>query len=136
MPNQYWRHVCDRCDALEGGRACRRCGADGTFSHWGLSMWESAAVYRYVYELNPFGSHRPLSNALLNPMREHCVGCGGRAIVSVGETEWQWCGDCEGTGGVWIRALEEVEAAKQAVLNEYPAAALPWAPARTPRRSA
>lgn len=130
MPNQYWHHACERCDALEGGRTCRRCGADGTFSHWGLSMWESAAIYRYVYELNPIGPHRPLANALLGSIRHQCVGCRGRAIVSVSETEWRWCGDCEGTGGVWTRETEEIEAVRCEVLARWPDAGLTWSPPR------
>lgn len=107
---------------------CRRCGADGTFEHWGLSMWEWAAVYRYVHELNPFGPHRKFADTLLRPMRELCRGCGGRAIVTLSEAEWRWCLTCEGTGGVWIVAPEDVEAMRRQVLECWPAAAMRWAP--------
>lgn len=128
MPNQFWHHACKSCDALEGGRACRRCGADGTFAYWGLSMWEWAAVYRYVYELNPLGPHRPLADKLLTPMRDRCARCGGRTILTVDAHTWRICQDCEGTGGVWTRPEEEIDAARRQVLARWPGATMVWTP--------
>jgi hypothetical protein len=133
MPNQYWHHACERCDAIEGGRACRRCGVDGTFAGWGLSMWEAAAVYRYVYELNPFGPHRPFANRVLTPLRERCVQCGGKTILTVDDRVWLTCLGCEGTGGVWMRPTEEVEAVRHQVIERWPGAALPWIGRRSRR---
>ena len=130
MPNQYWHHACERCDVREGGRACRRCGADGAFAYWSLSMFESAAVYRYVYELNPFGPHRKLASALLESIRIRCVRCAGRTILTVDENTWRTCPECEGTGGVWNRSIEDVEAMRRRVIESWPASAMPWRPTR------
>lgn len=87
-------------------------------------MWEQAARYSYVYGLNPFGPHRPLADRVLAPMRQPCARCRGRAILTVDEKTWRNCLDCEGTGGVWSRPFEEVDAAWRQVVARWPAAVL------------
>ena len=134
MPNRLWRHTCGDFDGLSGSPQCSRCGALGTFDGWHLSMWEAAGVYHYVYELNPFGPHRPFAYRLLSPMRDQCVRCGGRAVLTIDEDTWSACPTCEGTGGVWNRSPAEVEAVRREVVARWPGAPLPWVDARARRR--
>ncbi len=126
MPNRLWRHVCGRGEVVEGSPRCGRCGAPGVFDGWRLSMWEAARVYHYVYDLNPMGPHRPLADRLFAPMRERCVRCGGRRILTVDEETWRDCPTCEGTGGVWSRPVDEVDAVRRRVVARWPEAALRW----------
>ena len=124
MPNRFWRHICGGREATEGSPRCATCGAHGAFAGWQLSMWEHAARYSYVYGLNPFGPHRPLADRVLAPMRQRCSRCGGRAIVTLDKETWIDCPACEGTGGVWNRPFEEVDAVWRRVVAEWPAAVL------------
>ena len=97
------------------------------FDGWRLSMWEAARVYHYVYGLNPLGPHRPLANSLFAGMRDRCVRCGGRRILTLDGETWRDCPACEGTGGVWNGSFEEVDAVRRRVVARWPEASLPWA---------
>jgi hypothetical protein len=111
MPQPFWRHVCEGGEVLLSTPECHTCGAEGVFDGWRLAMWEAMAVYRYVYRLNPMGAHRPLADRLFAGMRDPCVRCGGRAVLTLGDgSAWSTCATCEGTGGVWNRPFEEVDA--------------------------
>ena len=125
VPNRMWRHVCGERVVVEGAPRCEKCRAIGVFDGWHLSMWEAARVYHYVYGLNPMGPHRPLADSLFAPMRERCVRCGGRKILTLDEETWRDCPTCEGTGAVWNRPSAEVNAVRQRVVAEWPDAALP-----------
>jgi len=133
MPNRMWWHLCGDTEVLEGARRCSLCGAEGTFDGWRLSLWEAARVYHYVYGLNPFGPHRPHADLVLGSMRETCLRCGGRAVLTVDPETWCDCPTCEGTGGVWNRPFAEVDAVWRDVVARWPGAALPWVDARTRR---
>jgi hypothetical protein len=126
MPNRMWHHNCRGRDVLEGSVRCDACGSHGTFDGWRLSMWEAARVYQYVYGLNPFGPHRQLADRLLAPLRDTCVRCGGRTILTIDEQRWRDCPLCEGTGGVWNRPFQGVDAVWRRVVAEWPGAPLPW----------
>jgi len=128
-----WWHLCGDTEVLEGARRCSLCGAEGTFDGWRLSLWEAARVYHYVYGLNPFGPHRPHADLVLGSMRETCLRCGGRAVLTVDPETWCDCPRCEGTGGVWNRPFAEVDAVWRDVVARWPGAALPWVDARTRR---
>ena len=122
MPNQLWRHVCGGRESVEGSPECYTCGVRGVFDGWHLSMWEAARVYRYVYGLNPSGPHRRFADELLSPMRDPCVRCSGRVVLTIDEGTWCDCPTCEGTGGVWNRAFDEVDAAWRRVVARWPGA--------------
>ncbi len=131
MPHQMWRHVCAAGrEEVWGSPACSTCGVRGVFDGWYLGMWESVRVYKYVYGLNPFGPHRPLADRLLVPMRDVCVRCGGRAVLTIDEETWRRCPTCEGTGGVWNRPFDEIDAVWRRVVAEWPEAVLPSVYAR------
>jgi hypothetical protein len=138
MPYRLWRHVCHGREIATGSPDCQICGTHGVFAGWRLSMWEAARVYRYVYELEPVGPHRPLADRLLAPLRTPCIRCHGEGVLAIDEGTWCACATCEGTGGIWNRSPEDVDAARRQVLT---ASAAPTSvrlpekkPARTPRR--
>lgn len=89
-------------------------------------MWEAARSYHYVYGLNPMGPHRPLADRLFRGMRDRCVRCGGRAVLTLDEKAWRACLTCEGTGGVWNRPSDEVDAVWRQIVARWPGAALSW----------
>ena len=124
MPNRFWRHHCRGREAIEGSPRCATCGAHGAFAGWQLSMWEKAARYHYVYDLSPFGPHRSLADRLLAPLRELCARCGGRAILTLDKETWRECPACEGTGGLWTRPWDEVDAAWRQVVARWPGAVI------------
>ncbi len=126
MPNRFWRHVCGGRQVVEGSPRCRTCGARDVFDGWRLSMWETARLYHYVYGLNPMGPRRPFADSLFAGMRERCVRC-GRKILTLDEQTWRDCPTCEGTGAVWNRPFDEVDAVRRRVAAQWPEAALPWA---------
>ncbi len=111
---------------VEGSPQCATCGGRGAFDAWRLSMWEAARVYHYVYGLNPIGPHRALADRLFRGMRDPCVRCGGRAVLTLDERRWRACLTCEGTGGVWNRSPDEVGAVWRQIVARWPGAALPW----------
>ena len=120
MPHPSWRHVCKVGEVVRGSPECAACGNTGEFNGWLLSTWEGMAVYRYVYGLNPIGPHRPFADRLFAEMRDRCVRCRGRTVLTVGDgSAWRRCPTCEGTGGVWNRPVEEVEAARQRVAARW-----------------
>ena len=89
-----------------------------------MSMIEPTARYQYIYGLKACGAHRDVARELLGSMRAPCVRCGGRATGHWADGDRWACPHCEGTGGVWTRRPEEVEAAYQQVLARYPDAAV------------
>ncbi len=125
MPSQLWRHACGEGEVVEGSPQCATCGTRGAFDGWHLSMWEAASVYRKVYGLGPIGPHRRLAHFLFAGMRDECVDCGGRAVLTLDEETWQGCRACDATGGAWNRTAEEIEGARRHVLAKWPNAALP-----------
>lgn len=135
MPSRMWHHSCCGSDFVCGWPQCDKCGRQGAFDGWHLSMWESARVYHYVYGLNPFGPHRAYADAALAPMRETCLRCGGRTILTIDVETWCDCPTCEATGGVWNRPFAEVDAVWRDVLARWPGAFLPWRDARARRAS-
>ncbi len=120
MPYRLWRHVCRETDVQTGSPDCSVCGGRGQFVGWRLSMWEAVSVYGYVYGLRPFGPHRPLADQLLAPMRDPCVRCDGHRVLTRDDGGWAVCPACEGTGGVWNRPAEDVEAFRRAVVARWP----------------
>jgi hypothetical protein len=130
MPYRIWRHFCQGRDVLIPSPDCSVCGAHGAFEGWRLSVREAASLYRYVYALEPCSSHRPLADRLLAPMRTPCVRCQGNAVLTIDVKTWGACPTCEGTGGVWNRPVEEVEAVRREIL----ATPLAPRPAPTPQR--
>lgn len=135
MPHVMWRHTCGGSEVCESVPECHSCGARGVFDGWHLSMWEHVRVYHYVYGLKPFGPHRPHADRLLAPMRDLCVRCGGRTVLTLDEETWSDCPTCEGTGGVWNRPFAEVDARWREVVARWPGAVLPWVDARARRRA-
>ena len=137
MPYRLWRHVCQGSEALSGSPDCHVCGVHGVFAGWRLSMYEAMSVYRYVYELEPIGPHRPLADRLLTPLRTPCVRCHGHGILTLDLNSWCACPTCEGTGGIWNRSIEEVEAVRRQVLASLPTPQpAPPRPPQPRRRSA
>src|SRR5512146_2509432 len=118
MPYRLWRHVCQGKEVLTGSPDCAACGANGVFDSWRLSAIEAACVYRYVYEFEPLGPHRPLVDRFLAPLRTPCVRCGGLAVLTIDIGTWSACPTCEGTGGVWSRSMEEVETVRRQILAQ------------------
>jgi hypothetical protein len=118
MPYRLWRHVCRNLELLIPSPDCHVCGGHGEFAEWRLSNTEADRLYRWVYELDPIGPQRALANRMLGPMRTPCVRCGGRAVLTIDAVTWSACPICEGTGGIWNRPPEEVEAARRQVLLE------------------
>lgn len=133
MPNPIWRHVCKDFEVLSPSRECSWCGARGAFDGWHLSRWEAAGVHHYVFGLDPFGPHRDVADELLGPLRDPCVRCGGRAVLTIDEETWSLCPTCEGTGGVWNRPFEEVDLAWREVVRHWPQAAQPRAGTTDPK---
>jgi hypothetical protein len=125
MPHPSWRHVCKFGEVVQGSPECTTCGNTPHSNGWLLGVWEAMAVYRYVYEVRPIGPHRPYADRLFAGMRDLCVRCGGRTVLTVGDgSAWRRCPTCEGTGGVWNRPVEEVEAARQQFIARWPSAAM------------
>ena len=121
MPQPFWRHVCDGREVLRVSPECRMCGRRGVFDGWRLKWWETLAVYHYVYGLNPMGPHRAIADQLFAGMRDPCVRCGGRAVLTLGDgSAWRACPDCEATGGFWNRPFEEVDAVWRQVVARWP----------------
>jgi hypothetical protein len=52
--------------------------------------------------------------------------CGGRAVLTLDEKTWRACLTCEGTGGVWNRPSDEVDAVWRQIVARWPGAALSW----------
>ena len=124
MPCQYWSHLCGIECTLLPTPVCCACGAKGEVVGWALRADECIGQYQYVYGLKPFGPHRKRIDALLTVMRVSCWGCHGMGIITVeGGGSWRICYECEGTGGFWSRSTEDVDAARRAILEEYPEAA-------------
>ena len=116
MPYRLWRHVCQRPEVATASPDCQICGAHGVFAGWRLSTAEADRLYRYVYELPPTGPHRSLADRLLTPMRTPCIRCRGEGVLTVDVSSWSACPTCEGTGEIWNRSVEEVEAVRRQVL--------------------
>src|SRR3989442_235964 len=114
MPHRLWHHVCrEGQGVLEGSPQCGTCCAQGVFDGWRLSMWEAAALYHRVYGLNPFGPHRAFADSWFAGMREPCVRCSGRSLVTLDEETWLGCPTCAGTGGNWNCVGHEVDAVRE-----------------------
>jgi hypothetical protein len=128
MPYRMWGHFCQGREVLIPSPDCSVCGAHGAFYAWRLSVREAASRYRYVYELEPSGPHRPLADRLLAPMRTSCVRCSGHAVLTIDVGAWTACPTCEGTGGIWNRPPQEVEAVRRRILT----AVVPAKPVRPP----
>jgi hypothetical protein len=125
MPHPTWRHECKTGEVVQGTRDCSACGSIAHFDGWRLSMWEAMAVYRYVFDLNPIGPHRPFADQVFTGMRSPCIRCRGRTVLTRGNgTAWCSCPDCEGTGGIWNCSTDAVEAARRDVLARWPGAEL------------
>src|SRR5437762_994124 len=121
MPQPFWRHVCAGREVLCTSPECRMCGRRAVFDGWRLKWWETLAVYHYVYGLNPMGPHRELADQLFAGMRDSCVRCAGCAVLTLGDgSAWRACPDCEGTGGLWNRPFEEVDAVWRQVVARWP----------------
>ena len=122
MPHPYWHHVCYGLrEVLRASPECGRCRRRGAFIGWRLGWWETLRVYHYVYGLNPIGPHRELADRLFAGMRNPCIRCGGRAVLTLGDgSAWRPCPDCEGTGGVWNRPFAEIDAAWRRVVARWP----------------
>src|SRR5205823_12949327 len=79
------------------------------------------------------GPHRELADQLFAGLRDPCVRCGGRAVLTLGDgSAWRACPDCEGTRGLWNRPFEEVDAIWGQVVARWPGPATrePAMPAR------
>ena len=131
MPDRMWRHDCCGSAVRSESPECDTCGLPGTFDGWRLNLWEAARVYHYVYGFHPFGPHRPDADGTLTPLRDTCVRCDGRAILTIDVERWAECPMCEGTGGVWNRPFAEVDAVWAQVAERWPGAVLRWANAYT-----
>jgi len=111
MPQPFWSHACAGREVLADSPECHACGSRGTFEGWRLGTWEAMRLYYHVFGLNPIGPHRPLADQVFAPMRDPCIRCGGRAVLSLASGAWSRCPACEGTGGIWNRPFHEVDAA-------------------------
>ena len=122
MPQPYWHHVCYGLrEVLRTSSECARCRRRGAFVGWRLAWWEALRVYHYVYGLNPIGPHRELADRLFAGMRNPCIRCGGRAVLTLGDgSAWRPCPECEGTGGIWNRPFAEIDAAWRQVVARWP----------------
>ena len=122
MPQPYWNHVCYGLrEVLRTSPECGRCARRGAFVGWRLAWWEALRVYHYVYSLNPIGPHRDLADRLFAGMRNPCIRCGGRAVLTLGDgSAWRSCPECEGTGGIWTRPFAEIDAARRQVVARWP----------------
>jgi hypothetical protein len=129
MPQPLWFHRCHNGNVHDVHPVCPSCGTQARFDGWYLRMHEAMAVYQYVFGLKPVGPHRLLADRLFLNQRLACRRCRGRAVLTLGDgSVWQVCPECEGTGGVWLRSIDEVEALRQRVLAEFPGAALDVTP--------
>jgi hypothetical protein len=54
-------------------------------------MWEAARPHHYMYDLNPMRPHPPLADSLFAVMRDRCVRCGGRKVLTPDEETWRDC---------------------------------------------
>ena len=125
VPHPTWRHQCTTGAVVQSTRDCSSCGSIAHFDGWRLSLWEAMAVYRYVFDLNPVGPHRPYSDQVFADMRSACIRCAGRTVLTLGNgTAWSTCPSCEGTGGIWNCAPEAIEAVRRDILARWPGAAL------------
>jgi hypothetical protein len=122
MPAPYCFHPCLGAGVRSASPTCPDCGAEGSFVGWSRRMHEGMALYQYLYGLVPIGPHRPLARELFRSSRKGCVRCGGEGIVTVDESSWLMCWECEGTGGFWTISEEEVEVLRFQVLSEFPEA--------------
>jgi hypothetical protein len=120
MPSSYWSHSCLRAGALSDSPTCPYCGAEGSFVRWSLRMHEAMARYQYLYGLVPVGRHKRLANQLFSSSRRDCGRCGGEGVLTVDESSWLMCRDCEGTGGFWTISEDEVEAIRARILAGFP----------------
>lgn len=134
MPYRLWRHICQGNEVLISSPDCAVCGVHGPFAGWRLSVREAANLYRYVYELEPSGPHRALADRMLTPLRTPCTRCRGEAVLTIDLNTWCACPTCEGTGGIWNRSIDEVEAVRRQVLA-FANASPPPRPPAIPRRS-
>ena len=125
MPRPIWRHACGDGDWEFIARPdCPTSGEPAEFEAWCLTRHEARTRYVYVYGLKPLGPHRPMADAALGGMREHCARCQGICVLTSDDgASWSMCPACEGTGGLWTCPSDEVDAVRQAVLACYPGAA-------------
>ncbi|UCF39583.1 MAG: hypothetical protein JSW43_07480, partial [Gemmatimonadota bacterium] len=128
MPQRYWRHTCQGIEILRKTARCPACGVRAEFDGWRYELEEAMAVYQYVTGLKPLGPHRRMADGCLSGMREPCGNCDGRGLLAVNTTTYALCPACEGTGGLWSRPFEEVEAVLAQVRAFYPDAAVGESP--------
>jgi hypothetical protein len=86
-------------------------------------MHEAMSRYQHVYGLRPIGPHRHFADRVLGRLRRLCHRCRRRGVITMDENQWLACSDCGGTGGIWARPPDEVEAARRRVLERFPEAA-------------
>jgi hypothetical protein len=131
MPYPTWRigPCCPREITYSPEAQCPRCRRRRAFRGWRLTMYEAMARYQYVYGLKPIGPHRPLADRLLTPLRLACPRCDAIGVTRHDDgSGWRLCPDCEGTGGAWIGAEEDLQAAYAQILAAFPESAAPEAP--------
>lgn len=123
-----WYHPCLGTGTLTSSTTCPDCGAQGTFVGWFRKMHEGMALYQYLYGLMPIGPHRPMADRLFGSGRRACDRCDGEGLLTVDESSWLMCFQCEGSGGFWTISEEAVQEIRARILSEFPDAGSVSAP--------
>ena len=124
MPIRMWRHECPAGGGSyrQGKQTrCEKCGQLSVYDGWHLTMHEAMARHQASYGMKPMGPHFRRVHEVLGPLHARCETCSGQAILTDMSTDtWSVCPTCQGEGGYWTVPDEEVEAAREQILSEFP----------------
>ncbi len=116
MARQFWTFNCrEQCTQVEPH--CSRCGRDGSYVGWSLSVVEMMCDYSRFYRWAPYGDHRKIADQVMDPVTGSCQDCDGNGIqADACDRGFDSCGNCEGTGRIRLCSAEEFERRRQEVI--------------------
>jgi len=123
MPFRAWRHRCtdgrETTQPVREELICSRCGAEGTFNAWLITMHEAMARHQAVFGLKPLGRHHRKALELFADLFEFCDQCDGMGVVDH-RGRCASCPRCRGLGRRFTVSTEIVESTRARILAEYP----------------
>ena len=116
MAHQAWSFDClERCSQLQPH--CIRCGRQGTYAGWSLSVVEMQCQYVGFFRWVPYGGHRLVADEVMAPITGKCRECDGAGIhAEPCDRGFDQCTTCGGTGRVRVCSDEEFERRRQEVI--------------------